>query len=175
MFKDEGLSEEDKALFRQAVEDVTPLCAPSSKQTVPTPKKPSTLRSPCDYALSSYFVEIVQAETVLAFQRPGISKKSFQQLKRGTIRIEGRLDLHGYMPDEAQRILCVFLEQQQALNHRHVLIIHGKGGQHGEAPVMKNSVYCWLPQLPQILAFQSALPKHGGTGALYVLLKKASS
>ena len=50
--------------------------------------------------------------------------------------------------------------------------MHGKGLRSGPAgPVLKNSVQHWLSQWDEVLAFVSAQPRDGGSGALYVLLK----
>lgn len=125
-----------------------------------------------DMSLSSDLSELVGVETPLHFQRCGISKKRLNELKNGQYRVEAILDLHGRTPDAAETAMTDFILAQSTLERRHVLIIHGKGGRHGEAPVIKNLVNRWLPQYPQVLAFHSALAKDGGTGALYVLLRK---
>jgi DNA-nicking Smr family endonuclease len=72
----------------------------------------------------------------------------------------------------AKEALCQFITEAMHRQQRCVLIIHGKGGQQGTPPVIKNLVNRWLPQINEVLAFYSALPKDGGSGAVYVLLKK---
>jgi DNA-nicking Smr family endonuclease len=53
-----------------------------------------------------------------------------------------------------------------------VRIIHGKGyGSNNQGPIIKPLVNKWLQQRNEILAFCSARPNDGGTGAVYVLLK----
>jgi DNA-nicking Smr family endonuclease len=53
------------------------------------------------------------------------------------------------------------------------MVIHGKAfSQSGQQPVLKSYVNDWLRQLPQVLAFCSAQPKDGGSGALYILIKQ---
>jgi DNA-nicking Smr family endonuclease len=55
-----------------------------------------------------------------------------------------------------------------------VRIIHGKGnGSVQRRPVLKGKVNHWLQQRDEVLAFCSARPVDGGTGAVYVLLKRA--
>jgi DNA-nicking Smr family endonuclease len=75
--------------------------------------------------------------------------------------------------------LFEFIEQAQALGLRTVLLIHGKGEnspgrglEQERASVIKGYVNHWLRQLPSVQAFHSARPQHGGTGAVYVLLRK---
>jgi len=53
------------------------------------------------------------------------------------------------------------------------MIIHGKGlGGDSQYPVLKNLTINLLTAQDNVLAFTSALASDGGTGALYVLLKK---
>lgn len=52
-----------------------------------------------------------------------------------------------------------------------VKIVHGKGAHTGQT-LLKTYVNGWLPQLPDVLAFVSALPRDGGAGAVYVLLRR---
>jgi DNA-nicking Smr family endonuclease len=125
-----------------------------------------------DYPLSDYYREEVQADTLLSFSQPSVPKKRLAELKNGKIPWQARLDLHGQNVDLARLSLIHFIEQQIALTRRCLLIIHGKGNHQGKIPILKNLVNCWLPQLPQVLAFHSALPRDGGSGALYVLLRR---
>jgi DNA-nicking Smr family endonuclease len=179
----DDLSKEDKQLFRAAMRSVKPLKNKTLRESIskPAPKIPRNLQNlsthqlpapiDSDYFLSDCYHEVVQAETRLSYTCHSIPKKRLKQLQNGQIPLEGRLDLHGLKPDAARASFCHFISQQSQLHHRCVLIIHGKGGRQGEAPVLKNLVYYWLQQLPNILAFHSALPQDGGVGALYVLLK----
>lgn len=181
MPKNNGISDEERELFQKSVQDVKPLTSTnqiqkSSSSTthldLPSSRPPTVFEKQF-IPLSSYIVEPVNAETLLHFHHLGVSKKQLDMLRKGHYPIEARLDLHGCTPNDAEEALCSFIAQHQ-LHHRHVLIIHGKGGRFGEAPVIKNLVNRWLPQFPQVLAFHSALAKHGGAGALYVLLKSIS-
>jgi DNA-nicking Smr family endonuclease len=175
----DDVSDEDKALFRRMMSSVTPL-AHSKKATIkslpPKAKLPAkkTVIEPSRqyYDLSSHYYETVGTDSVLSFGKAHVQHKRWLLFKNGQIAWEGRLDLHGLRPDDAREALCRFLEQQTAMRHRCLLVIHGKGSRHGEAPILKNHVNHWLQQLPQVLAFHSALGKDGGTGALYVLLRR---
>jgi DNA-nicking Smr family endonuclease len=81
------------------------------------------------------------------------------------------LDLHGKTSAEAREFLGEFLLQCQHENVRHVLIIHGKG-KDSAIPVLKNKLNNWLRQTEQVIAFCTATPRHGGSGALYLLLRR---
>lgn len=179
MSKNQGISDEDRALFREAMRDVKPSTLHVNREKKPTNhiilKKHATVKphsKPLSYDLSDNYYNTVQANTTLCYCHNSISKNRFKDIQNGKVPYEARLDLHGLTQDEARDTLCAFLTREQDLNKRCLLIIHGKGGRYGEAPILKNLVNHWLPQLPQVLAFHSALAKHGGTGAVYVLLKR---
>jgi DNA-nicking Smr family endonuclease len=109
---------------------------------------------------------------MLSYKHPSVSTQRFRALQKGAIPWEARLDLHGLHRDEAKEALSQFIHHQIQNHKRSLLIIHGKGGQEGSPPVIKNLVNRWLPQFSDVLAFHSACPKDGGNGAVYVLLKK---
>jgi DNA-nicking Smr family endonuclease len=95
------------------------------------------------------------------------------QLRRGALPVEDRLDLHGLTVDQAYRVVRHFLEQSRKAGHRCVLIIHGKGARSpGSVPVLKCNVSSWLRASQPVLAFHSARYRDGGTGAVYVLLRR---
>ena len=108
----------------------------------------------------------------LAFQRPGISRNEMRQLRRGNYSIQAEIDLHGLTVSEAQIELRSFVTECVDRNLRCIRVVHGKGLRSGDnGPVLKANVNYWLPGWDEVLAFCSALPRHGGTGAIYVLLK----
>jgi len=56
---------------------------------------------------------------------------------------------------------------------RCVRVVHGKASGASDKPaLLKSRVNSWLRQHPEVLGFASCQPRHGGTGAVYVLLKK---
>ena len=107
---------------------------------------------------------------------PGVGKRTALRLKRGQLAIEGRIDLHGMTQDKAHRALEGFLTASQAAGKRCVLVITGKGLRPtGETGVLRNLVPRWMnaPAIRgRVLGFSTAQPRDGGTGALYVLLKR---
>ena len=99
-----------------------------------------------------------------------------QRLKRGEIAVQEELDLHGADAREAEQLLRAFLHDARQHGVGCVRIIHGKG-LHGAAsiassgmPVLKNLVDRMLRHRADVLAFHSAPPAQGGTGAVLVLL-----
>lgn len=119
---------------------------------------------------------VIGATDKLYFKRPGIQQKLMEKLRRGQLRIEKQLDLHGMTVVTAEKSLNHFLESCQQNNYRCVRIIHGKGiGSTGRKPVIKNKLDEWLRINQDILAFCSAQAGDGGTGAVYVLLRNRQS
>ncbi len=103
----------------------------------------------------------------------GIDRRSAERLRRGHLPIEGRLDLHGMTQEKAAVRLADFIERAESQGKRCLLVITGKGLVSGG--VLRDSVPRWLNQPPNrshVLAFDYARPQHGGSGALYVLLKR---
>lgn len=177
---DDFMSDEDKALFHAHMRSVKPLNekTPRVKTTAPKPAIPPKKRDiprvekKIEYYLSDVIHDPVLSQTKLSYAQPGLPSQRFKALRNGQIHWESRLDLHGLKSEKARDALYQFIHLAAEHNKRCLLIIHGKGGHEGAPPVIKNLVNRWLPQLENVLAFHSALPKDGGTGAVYVLLKR---
>ncbi len=108
----------------------------------------------------------------LFFARTGLQHKVIKRLKRGELSIQAELDLHQLTKKEAREAVGEFLHYCTSNNLKQVRIVHGKGhGSPGKIPVLKTLVNHWLQQRDEILAFCSARPCDGGTGAIYVLLR----
>lgn len=122
----------------------------------------------------------------------GMDGRNAGRLIRGRLEIEGSIDLHGHIHDAAQRILADFIRRNQRMGKRCVLVITGRGGPRRggkEEPSVggrfeirerKSTLFDlvpgWLsaPGLAHyVVAFSPAQPKHGGSGALYVYLRRA--
>jgi DNA-nicking Smr family endonuclease len=121
-------------------------------------------------------IEPLDAWFVLEFKRPGVQNGVFRKLKQGRYEAEARLDLHRMTAAMAREEIFGFVEESHQLGLRSVLVIHGKGVSKAEkerSSILKGCVDHWLRQLDIVLAFHSAQPRHGGTGAVYVLLRKS--
>jgi DNA-nicking Smr family endonuclease len=173
---------DDKDLFRQMVADVKPLSTKKSapKYAAPFKSKPAPQQPPggTRNAASTGFVPRehvpdVTAEESLFFARPGLQQRLLRRFKRGELRPEARLDLHGCTIAEAAHLLAHFLHNAQHAGQRCVYVIHGKGHRSAAGrPALKAQVNQWLRDAPAVLAFCSTQAKDGGMGALYVLLKR---
>ena len=123
--------------------------------------------------LSSEAVDIVDSEEELLFASQGVQISTLKRLKKGHIHWEAGIDLHGMTVDTARDEFSQFMRDATRQGLRCVLVVHGKSySGSGREPVLKSYVNDWLKQLPYVIAFVSAQPQEGGTGALYVLLKQ---
>ena len=123
--------------------------------------------------LSDEIAQLVESEQELIHATDGVQLSLMKKLRKGHVPWQQGLDLHGYTIDKARDELSRFIRDSNAAQHRCVLVVHGKAlNQDGTPPLIKSYVNDWLRQLPQVLAFVSAQPKDGGTGAVYVLLKR---
>ena len=134
-------------------------------------------------ALGEQGFKLIESEQSITYSRVGLDSGSLRRLSNGHMRPTLTLDLHGYRVEAARDSVWNAVKHGQAEGDRCLLIVHGKAGagykdEGGEIKaagqaLIKSHVNHWLQQLDAVLAFTSALPKDGGTGALYVLLKKA--
>lgn len=118
----------------------------------------------------------------LGAQSVQMDRKAFDQLKRGKLRPEGKLDLHGMTLERAHPALTRFILNAQSQGKRLVLVVTGKGKQRddgGPIPVrfgvLRHQVPQWLsmpPLGPAVLQVTQAHLRHGGGGAYYVYLRK---
>ncbi|NOY61927.1 MAG: DNA mismatch repair protein MutS [Gammaproteobacteria bacterium] len=180
------ISSSDAALFRQEVKQANPL-----KQDKVTPYRhlptAQVKRAPRVDALplhsesestmgagGRFIPDPVEASEALLFHRPGLQRSLLRKFQRGKFTLEAELDLHGMTVTEAEHCIEEFLSECRQRNIRFAVIIHGKGHRASTPyPALKNSVNHWLRAYHEVLAFCSARPADGGTGALYVLLKTA--
>jgi DNA-nicking Smr family endonuclease len=165
------------ALFRQAVQGVSPLTASDrahlpGKHPPPIPRQTSAHEQPgADDVLSDHIALEIGAGDQWEFLRPGVSRQTLRRLRRGYWKIEAQLDLHGFTREEARQELAVFLDASSKRGFRCVRVIHGKGlSSPNHEPVLKTRVGNWLAQRADVLAFCQARPEEGGSGAVLVLL-----
>ena len=121
-------------------------------------------------------IEPLDAWFVLEFKRPGVQNGVFRKLKQGRYEAEARLNLHRMGMERARGEVFEFIMQCEKYGMRSVMIIHGKGENARERQnnsLLKGCVNHWLQQIEQVQAFHSAKPQHGGTGAVYLLLRKS--
>jgi DNA-nicking Smr family endonuclease len=113
----------------------------------------------------------VLPEELLSFARNGVQARVVQKLKQAQQPWQAAVDLHGCTVDQARDAVLRLLADSHQEGLSVIKIVHGKGLMQGQ-PLLKTCVNGWLRQIPEVLAFVSALPRDGGSGAVYVLLKQ---
>ena len=175
--------EDPIALFRQAVGKVKPVFNDRVSDTrTPPPPRPRQLeldelavmyeamtddRDPDDMDTGEH----------LSWARNGVQKKVMRKLRNGYYAAQAELDLHGMTVNEARTAMQLFIAEITASRGSCcVRIIHGKGRKTiTEAPILKPFTASYLRQRKDVLAYCSAKQSHGGTGAVYVLLRESQS
>lgn len=170
---------DDKALFRDSVKGLKRLrqqrVAPHRSRTPPVPRKTLEDEARVREELLDHDYDSAEVELgdELLFARPGLQHGVLRKLRRGHFSVGAELDLHGMTVPVARRAVGEFLDGCLVTDARCVRIIHGKGNSTpNRPPVLKSRVNTWLQQRDDVLAFCSARACDGGTGAVYVLLKK---
>ena len=171
------ISKDDRQAFAEATRDVKRL---RSRNTVPRPQsrpKPQARFSRAENAAaleaSLTDDDAAPAAEEISYRRPQLSERAFRDLRRGRFTIEAEIDLHGLTQHEAKSALHEFIDECIGQRLRCVRVIHGKGARSGaDGPVLKASVQVWLPQWDDVLGYVSARRRDGGSGAVYVLLRR---
>lgn len=173
--------DDDADLFRSAVGPVRRLRDATPPPATPKPAPRARMAERDEAAARDEFrhaldASLAEAGDVLSYRRDAVPPRVLQRLKRGEIAVQDELDLHGADAREAEAMLRAFLAHARDHDAACVRIIHGKG-LHGAdpfsgrtAPVLKNLVDRLLRQRADVLAFHSAPPGQGGTGAVLALL-----
>ncbi|SFS19810.1 Smr/MutS family protein [Yoonia litorea] len=196
MRKPRHLSKEERDLWDRVAARTTPLREGSSEKSEPTapPQRAKARRGddpsgPMPDFRVGQKVRHARDHDLLKPISDRLSKapvnmdaKSFGKMKRGKLKPEARIDLHGMTMSEAHPELTAFILGSQALGRRLVLVITGKGKERddgGPIPtrqgVLRHQVPQWLalPPLAQaILQVTPAHLRHGGHGAYYVYLRR---
>lgn len=177
-------SKDERLLFLEQMKDVRRIRRPNRAE-VSTPKDltPGHLerqRAAVDAAprdsnpLTASDVDPLTAHDILSWQRPGVQHGVFRKLRLGQYPIEARLDLHRMTVEEARREVFGFVKDCVRYGLRSVIILHGKGERNPDGIAqLKSYLARWLPELDEVLAFHSAQKHQGGTGAVYVMVRKS--
>lgn len=184
-----GRAEPDEAsFFLQAVADVKPLA--QRKRTVARtpnvevrPAHPApdddldALTRLSDLVAGNADMDITFSDEYIEGAVPGFSQKLMKSLREGKFAVQDHVDLHGLTQQEAEIRVREFLRQSYLIGLRCILVVHGRGlNSENHIPVLKERLPAWLSRGPakkMVLAFSTARPYDGGTGAVYVLLRKA--
>lgn len=179
----EKLSADDADLFFQAMADVRKL---KGEQPSAKPKKEQQQLQPKEELFNEedrrLFLETItrlRMDKTFADGVPDEEKKmaapgKMRQLKRGTIRIDFELDLHGLTRDEALVELERFISGAYRRGQQAVLVITGKGNNSPGEPVLQSAVSSWLREKGKVMVaeFAPAPRELGGAGAFVVFMRK---
>jgi DNA-nicking Smr family endonuclease len=176
------LNPEESGLWQRVAATVRPIhrrtsnASPPAAAEAPEPAKPRERVPPAR----------VPAATPVAQQKPladSLDGGWDRRLRRGTTQPDWTIDLHGHTLDSARRLLDNALDQALAEGVRVILLITGKPPREGDRDVdgrprrglIRASVGNWLQSsrhASRIAAVRNAHPRHGGMGALYIILKR---
>ena len=175
--------DEDEALFREAVAGVARLAqtrrppAPVYRDPVPLSQREREVIRELDALVSGEApFDVRHSDEFMAGCVPGLDPRVLRQLRKGEFTPQADLDLHGSDAESARERVESFVVDAHARGLRCVRIVHGRGKRspNGEA-VLKPALPRWLSRGPArtiVLAYSSAPPTDGGTGATYVLLRR---
>lgn len=171
--------DDDTALFRAAVGPVRELPEVPAPPERPRPR-PRARMAERDEALAREEFRLGRGAAfsigrgdVLAHRRDQVPPRTLKRLSQGLYAAQDELDLHHVDAATAETLLRRFLAEARDAGHGCVRVIHGKGLNSDDSlPVLKNVVDRVLRQRGDVLAFHSAPPAQGGTGAVLVLLER---
>lgn len=184
-----GLSDAEKVAWARLARTVTPLdhlrhpVAPAKHDLLeaghgkvrPAPIAPKG-RTPAPLASK------LKAPPPQVLDRHGLDSSWERKLRNARIEPDFTLDLHGHSLDAAHARLDRGLTQAKAMGARLVLLVTGKsrpveaadrGSQRG---AIRSKVLDWLaagPHGADIAAVRNAHRRHGGAGALYIVLRRS--
>jgi len=182
---------DDELTFHRMMSGVVPLDAKPSRvaSTEPKPARisPADLREKAKVEAESVLdhlhhlvddavrFEVTDDGTRVEGRRIDVPPSLVRELRRGSLPIDGRLDLHGLAAEAAREKVLAFLRTMRARGERCVLVIHGKGHHSPTGGVLRGEISAWLSQgraREHVAAFATAREDDGGTGAVYVALRK---
>jgi DNA-nicking Smr family endonuclease len=171
--RDDKLSEDDRILWNLIARTARPL---KGRTAVEIPDiiepKPEPAAAPVNG------VAAAAAKPKTQHVSHALDDQTLHKLKKGRLPLEGRVDLHGMSQDEAYSLLLTFLHRAHAGGVRYVLIITGKGSSSGGDGILRRAVPAWLstPAFRHLVSSHDhAARNHGGSGALYVRLRRTRS
>ena len=178
-----GPTPEEMELWEKVAETVAPIVKPrKAKPLPPADEKPKPERR----------AKTPQAAVAMPPARPTLPKpppalapmdrRTRSRVSRGVVAVDRRIDLHGLTQAAAEARLKRFLSAAQDDGAKVVLVITGKGGERGrdearnEGGVLRRMAPHWLssPTMREVVVgFEEAARGHGGSGALYVRIRRA--
>ncbi|MEE2996040.1 MAG: Smr/MutS family protein [Pseudomonadota bacterium] len=168
---------DDNALFRAAMSDTKPLNRRNKgyADEPPSPQTAAARRTFTPQKTAAVAPVVPPARPLKAGAAADLDRRTMERLRKGRLRPEARLDLHGMTASRAYDALNEFVAQAHGAGNRCILVITGKGALKKGGGVIRRELPAWLnapENRPRILGFAQAQPTDGGGGAFYILLKR---
>ncbi|NAW62482.1 DNA endonuclease SmrA [Vibrio sp. V31_P5A7T61] len=175
---------DDLELFQQMMDDVKPLAHDVAQLNKPhtiteaqLAKRQAaiTLSTQEPDYLSIDCAAMLKPDDIIEYKKAGIQDGVYKKLRLGKYPLQARLDLHRKTLKQARDEVIHFIAQCIKMDLRTVLIVHGRGERSTPQALMKSFVANWLTQIDEVQCAHSAQRFHGGSGAVYLLLKKSKN
>jgi len=171
--------DDDARLFREAIGTVRPLvqghtAAPARPRPLPDARQARLDEERVRDELLAHPIDPeLEGGDEIHYLKPGQSRRLLQRLRRGHFSVRAEIDLHEMSSTVARQAIRLFLAECKREGELCVRIVHGKGLRSAATgPVLKRLTDSVLRQRGDVLAFTSARPAQGGTGAVIVLLAR---
>ncbi len=198
MVKKRDIGEDERALWEEVTRDVRKTARQRRAAIAPAsaePKKPSRVKVREQVAQTPPPTQPLQAKVRRdSVGISGVDGSTAERLRRGRITPDATLDLHGMTQQQAHARLLAFVRRGHENGSRCLLVITGKGSdaradsdgaargfvmpERSKAGILRSLVPFWLEQgdtRPLVVGIQAAHQRHGGSGALYVYLRRKTS
>jgi DNA-nicking Smr family endonuclease len=171
------LDAEDAALWAHVTAQVQPLAKGRTQRKIEkTPARDPAAGETRRIMIKTPPSDMPAPAPLSPASRERLPRTAERNLRRGSVDIGARLDLHGLDRAAAHRAVGQFLRALAEEGERVALIITGKGGARtGGEGVLRAEFPRWLSEgalARLVLAWRPAAPRHGGDGAFYVLLRR---
>src|SRR4030042_1901178 len=178
---------DDETSFRDAMSGVIPLSKDGRERIAsqgknvrpshtPTDEEKEVMNHLRDLIEGSVEMDITFSDEYIEGSISGVARNVMKRLKKGEIPVQDYLDLHGLTQKDAETRVREFLIRSHGRGLQCVLIVHGRGLNSPDSiPVLKERLPVWMNRGPArkiVMAFASARPYDGGTGAIYVLIRR---
>jgi DNA-nicking Smr family endonuclease len=169
------LGAEERALWARVIATVRPLHEPQPKADEAPTAVPFPAPPPPPKAMAK-----APARPATPKPRPGTTLDGSwdRRLSRGLVQPDFTVDLHGHSLHSAYALLDRRLDQAVASGARVLLLITGKPPKERPAGrgKIRDAVGDWIAasrHAGSIAAVRGAHPRHGGSGALYIVLRRS--
>ncbi|WP_117233513.1 DNA endonuclease SmrA [Vibrio maerlii] len=179
---DSDFHQDDLDLFQQMMGDVKPITQDTaehkkthqvSEAQLAKREAAITLTEQDEEYLSIDHAPMLKPEGIIEYKKDGVQEGVYRKLRLGKYPIQAKLDLHRRTLKDAREEVVAFLRKAMRMDIRTVLIVHGKGERSNPPALMKSFLASWLMQIKEVQCVHSAQQFHGGSGAVYVMLRKS--